>query len=178
MPNDQLLRVFDYHNGRQVRTVIKDGEPWFVGQDPTSIKECLPTGSEFCGYLYAIEYGQYLKIGRTRTPYQRIKSIASQAKNYAEVMVGRFAVSKPHTNFVENERLLHEHFRYARRNGELFEVTLDDFLNNLPPMRFLDETEKLRKRNEATIEFLKSFLFGGQLNDLLNKDMAAGGESK
>lgn len=33
MPNDQLLRVFDYEDGHRIRTIIKDGEPWFVAKD-------------------------------------------------------------------------------------------------------------------------------------------------
>lgn len=39
MPNDQLLRVFDYRDGRQVRTIIRNGEPWFVAKDVCEILE-------------------------------------------------------------------------------------------------------------------------------------------
>lgn len=37
--SNQLLRVFDYRDGRQVRTIIKDGEPWFVAKDVCEILE-------------------------------------------------------------------------------------------------------------------------------------------
>jgi len=33
MPTDQLMRVFDYEGGHRIRTIIKDGEPWFVAKD-------------------------------------------------------------------------------------------------------------------------------------------------
>lgn len=35
---ESLSRVFDYH-GSQIRTVIKDGEPWFVAKDVCDVLE-------------------------------------------------------------------------------------------------------------------------------------------
>lgn len=159
---NQLQNVFDYE-GHQVRTVIIHGEPWFVAKDATNIKEWLPVGSEYCGYIYAIEYGSCIKIGHSRKPHQRINALLSQAKNYAGIELGWFIISKPHTNYMENERLIHTFFKSKRTSGELFSITLEHFLNNLPELRFLDETEDFRKKSEQTTELFKSLLFGTHL---------------
>lgn len=37
MDTSIVQHVFDYRDGRQVRTIIKDGEPWFVAKDVCEI---------------------------------------------------------------------------------------------------------------------------------------------
>lgn len=158
--NTEIVQLFSYQ-GQQVRTVIIDGEPWFVVKDVEALKALPVSPSPYCGYIYAVEYGTSIKIGRTQKPHRRLKAIVAQASNYAGPQTGAMIVSPPHTNFLENERLLHEHFRAEREKGELFRLTLEQFLQDMPKLQFLDETDRLSVKTEGSVRFLKSMLFGG-----------------
>ena len=59
------------------------------------------------GYVYLIEYGQHVKIGSTKRPARRMKQLNSIAVNYAGLTIGKIVISRPHTNFTENESQLH-----------------------------------------------------------------------
>lgn len=98
------------------------------------------------GYIYALEYGDKLKIGHTTNLSQRIKSIVRGASNYGDVDFEDLSVaySMAHTNHAENEKILHDYFKDFRKNGsELFSVSLSDFLFNVPNLDFRDDSEYL-----------------------------------
>ena len=85
------------------------------------------------GYVYLLEYGTGVKIGTTKQPYVRISELSRKAENYSKTQTGAVAVSPVHSNRFENEAKLQELFSdKIVGNGELFETTMKDILNNIP----------------------------------------------
>ena len=79
------------------------------------------------GYIYAAEYGEYIKIGYTASPKARLGNHAATAKNYGNITTGRVLLSPPHKTYKKTEKLLHEYFKAYRKDGtELFEVSFDE----------------------------------------------------
>ena len=155
------LQVFDNSQFGQVRSMLRDGEPWFVAAD---VCEDVPErgSTPYHGYVYAIEYGHGVKIGCTTKLKSRIKSIKRDAKNYSDLHAGAFAYSQPHTNYRENEKLLHKFFEADRvKRSERFSFSLCSFLDNLPLIKFRDESNEKATQSEAFMGFMKSFVGGG-----------------
>ena len=116
--------------------------------------------SSYLGFIYFLEYGENIKIGYSQKPSNRMKQLEKQAE-YGKIKLGNVAISKPHTNYRENEKLLHQYFDQNRIAGtELFSVTLKQILSNLPEeLKFLDESEKLTQESEERFNFLLGILF-------------------
>lgn len=78
------------------------------------------------GYIYAAEYGEYIKIGYTVSPKTRLGNHAATAKNYGNITTGRVLLSPPHKSYQKTEKLLHGYFKEYRKEGtELFEMPFD-----------------------------------------------------
>ncbi|MGD7047027.1 GIY-YIG nuclease family protein [Rossellomorea marisflavi] len=88
---------------------------------------------KYSGYVYLVQYGNFVKIGKTINPIQRISSINGLAVNYAGENVKEIIISDRHSNYSENERKLHSYFNEHRINkGELFRLSLTNIRNTLP----------------------------------------------
>lgn len=80
----------------------------------------------YMGVVYALKYGNMIKIGSSKHPYKRFISLKSQAEKYGNVKVGDIAISGLHTNFRENEKVTHHKFQKFRREGtELFDIDFE-----------------------------------------------------
>lgn len=109
------------------------------------------------GYVYIVEYGNFVKIGKSIEPKNRIMSINNIAINYAGEEIKRILLSIKHENFSENEKILHSHFSECRvKKGELFKLTIEEFKSNLPSLNFVipklyetEVNEGLRYRNKV-----------------------------
>ena len=116
--------------------------------------------SSYIGYVYLFEWGNFTKIGRTKNPYQRAKTLMRTAEKYGGVKAGRFAVSVGHSNFAENEKKLHNHFAKYRMNGsELFSKAFDEVYCSLPKLKYEDNSEELEEANRQSFESFKKWLF-------------------
>ncbi len=119
---------------------------------------------EFMGVVYFLEYGDALKIGSTKLPYTRFSQLLQNAKNYANKSVGRFLITMPHTNYLENERKIHRYFHYSRSgNFELFSMCADDFLSHFYNigLDFENRSEEMELIAEEKVKFFKKILFKG-----------------
>lgn len=66
----------------------------------TELKECGKFEiKEFFGYVYFVEYGKFLKIGSTRNPIERLRTLSSNARLYHDVVLGKIYITPMHTNF-------------------------------------------------------------------------------
>lgn len=121
---------------------------------------------EYYGYFYIIEFGKYIKIGCTRKPYERIKSLKNQLENYSDGKLGRIIFSNECVNYTENEYILHTHFKEFRKlNTELFDLSIEEFLdeyNNIY-VEFSHDISKYERVNKF-IDGVQTFIFGD--NDL------------
>lgn len=116
----------------------------------------------YLGIVYALEFGDMLKIGHSIKPYCRMKQMKKTAE-YSGVRTGRMCISVAHTNHLQIEAELHAYFAPARKEGtELFNLHLDDFCSAIRPgkFEFLDESERIEARGAAFIEFAKEFVSG------------------
>ncbi len=77
-------------------------------------------------------------------------ALKRMAEKYGDIQIGRFAISQGHTNYVENERILHEYYAANRQNDtELFSIALDDVIPGIQcDLVFKDETKEIEKRAE------------------------------
>ena len=73
-------------------------------------------------------------------------------------------MSEPHTNYQENEKLLHKIFGSARIAGtELFSLPLDMAIRDIPQeIQLLDETEEKEHKAEQFLDFMKKFVTGAR----------------
>lgn len=116
--------------------------------------------SSYIGYVYIFEWGNFTKIGRTANPYQRAKTLKRTAEKYGGVKTGRFAVSVGHSNFVKNEKKLHEHFAKYRMNGsELFSKSFDEVYGDLPELKYENNSKELEEASQQSFESFKKWLF-------------------
>lgn len=154
------LMHFDFH-GSDVRLIVRDGEPWWVAEKAghfiAEIPKKLPS---FFGCVYAVEYGGLLKIGFTTNPKSRFTSLGSLARNYGPGYVGRAVLSRPHTNYLANEKSLHTLFSGQRQKGELFSISVEQFLDRASSLQFLDDSAEREKRSKAAFQFIKGFITG------------------
>jgi len=140
--------------------IKNQGQKFIIFKELEDIAKLEKPQSIFCGYVYAIEYGENLKIGYTQNPKQRVIALRGQAKLYADKNIGWMALSPPHTNFMENEKFLHQHFAEKRLSGELFSLTFKQFINQCPDLEFQDLSEEKSLLSRQSLELLKSFILG------------------
>ena len=111
------------------------------------------------GYVYALSWGDTVKIGKTTNPYARLNNLQSLADKYANIETGLVAISPPHTNFSENECAMHRIFNSLRvRNGELFTITFLEAVTAMQSLTFLDESEKLEREHQESFAAIKRAL--------------------
>lgn len=120
------------------------------------------------GIVYAVEYDKgCCKIGMSSMPADRTFAIKHYISDYMQFPVNRIMISKWHTNYKENEKILHEQFSDCRiPNTELFVVGVEEvasFIENGgilmedKSQEILDEIERCGK---AIIDLGKSLLSG------------------
>lgn len=99
----------------------------FEHPTPKDIKDRIRVGNEKgSGFVYAMEIGNYVKIGCTTKPGARFVQIRQGATGYGGVEVGRLAVSARVKGFSEWERKLHNKFAVLRKPGtELFSIPFE-----------------------------------------------------
>lgn len=115
----------------------------------------------YFGFVYACEYGDYIKIGSTNQPYTRLLTLIRGAEKYGETKIGMFAISPKHTNYRENEKYLHSFLSDKRKEGtELFSISLIDATNVLGELELRDDTELLRKKSDGVFNGLKNYITG------------------
>jgi len=73
------------------------------------------------GYVYLLKCGEYYKIGYSKKPYRRAKKLRTATPYPIEVV---FTLRTPH--YKHAEKTLHYRYRDKRRNGEWFELSVDD----------------------------------------------------
>lgn len=115
--------------------------------------------SPYLGVVYAVEYGDKLKIGCSQKPYSRIRSLKKWAEGYGGISFGRVCVSAPHTNYREMEKFFHKLFSPKRvKDTELFSITLNQFLKEAYQYvcQFKDDSEQFEMRASRIYDAIKS----------------------
>lgn len=135
--------------------MFKSSEFWAI---PKSFE------NEYFGVVYALEYGDQIKIGSTNKPYERMRALTHNAQKYGDTKIGSVAFTTPHSNFRSNETLLHRKFASKRKEGtELFNITLEEAIKAFSGLEYLDESEKMGQEAKAFVGGMKDFW--GWLNE-------------
>ena len=143
--------------------LMKFENDWSISNDVKSFPNKGMT--RWHGYVYIIEYGEGIKIGCSKQPSKRINAIKSHARNYSDIIIGRIAVSTEHTNYKENEEMLHKHFgSFRKAKSEIFRISFGEALSSLPrSIEYLDESADKEIDCNKRVDFLKNTLFGGAI---------------
>ena len=120
------------------------------------------------GIVYAVEYdNRFCKIGMSSVPAERTHTIKHYIGDYMQKNVTGIMISKWHTNYRENEKLLHEKFKDCRLpNTELFSVDIAEISELILNGGILleDNSEEIlseiQKGSKAFLEFGKAVLRG------------------
>lgn len=117
--------------------------------------------SNYVGFVYALELDDIVKIGSTAHPHKRLVALRRQLEVYGNTRLGRVALSQEHTNYRENEKILHDYFREFRRgNTELFDIPLQRVVEVSRGLAFLDESKAIKQESERVCDFFKEILLG------------------
>ena len=117
-------------------------------------------GRDF-GVVYAVEYGDMVKIGSTMYPDRRMKALASHAEGYSALRLGAVAITPYHTNYKENEKIMHNRFYAMRKAGsELFQITLEEFNSAAVQLSLRDDSAQIARQRQENIGFLFNYFHG------------------
>ena len=152
---EQKIKIFENEEFGKVRTVIKDGEPWFVGKDVAKILEYRNTKKALSDHVD--EEDKYQGDGVTiRDPMGRVQhpTIINEIGLYSLILSSKMPRAKEFKHWVTSEIL-----PTIRRTGGY--VTNEEmFIENYLP--FLDEPYKNLFRLQMT--------FISKLNERIRND--------
>lgn len=103
------------------------------------------------GYIYAIEYGDKVKIGKTSFPEQRYRALKRQAE-YAQFHLGRILLSPPHKEWSENETFLLNNLEKRIGNTELFDLSLESVKAQFKNLKYTRITTEELRKNDIQIQ--------------------------
>ena len=84
------------------------------------------------GFLYIVEIGDLVKIGKSINPYGRVVNLKVVFENYGDKKIGLCAISEEHKNYTMNEKILHKYFAKDRiPKSELFKIDFHTTLNEI-----------------------------------------------
>lgn len=143
---NQLQRVFEY-NGNQVRTVVKDGEPWFVAADVCTVLELAGDAGQHVRRLDDDERTLILIQGNGG---ERQAWIVNEPGLYGLILGSRKPEAKMFKRWVKHEVLpsIRKHGLYAT------EETVENMLNN--PDFAIALLTKFKEERTARIEAEKT----------------------
>ena len=140
----------------------------FVGKNAPSLT--IKTNMTGYGYVYAIEFEHGLvKIGMTKNPKSRVNGF----ENCVGIKLKNVAVTIPHRNFRQNERISHLRFDSDRKRGEWFDVDFMSVVNFIESLDFEEESNdeyNIRVSlendiNNSRFEYAKRVAFSDEVVD-------------
>ena len=141
---EQKIKIFENGEFGKVRTIIKDGEPWFVGKDVAKILEYRNTKKALSDHVD--EEDKYQGDGVTiRDPMGRVQhpTIINESGLYSLILSSKMPRAKEFKHWVTSEIL-----PTIRRTGG-YVASEDMFIENYLP--FLDEPYRDLFRLQMTI---------------------------
>lgn len=142
----------------------------YTNEEYQKLKTFENKDNPYIGYIYILEYGdKKVKIGFSAKPYQRVMALKRNAEKYGNYKLGSIAISPAHTNYRDNEKILHKHFQeYRDGDSELFSLTLQETLSSLSKLSYNDNSAQQIKHGEAVSNFFIDFV-KGKYNNQLNQ---------
>lgn len=111
----------------------------------------------FSGWVYALRYGDYFKIGCSQNISERLYLLKKYAESYADIKTGEFIVSPPCLNYRKLETFIHNKFSDNRKVGtELFSVCRADIIKAFESLKYDNDYKHADEDFERRMEILKS----------------------
>ncbi len=127
---ENKIKVFENEEFGRIRTVVKDGEPWFVGKDVAVILGYAKPGNAIAAHVESEDKTTTLIQG-TASNYKRKTTIINESGFYSLVLSSKMPRAKEFRRWVTSEIL-----PTIRRTGG-YVANEDMFIENYLP--FLDE---------------------------------------
>jgi len=133
---------------------------WYFYENINLMKE--KKFETYFGSVYILEYKNgKIKIGKSSNPVKRLKNLIRHSNVYSgkDYSIVKILVSEPHTNYNQNEKILHNFFKDFHLNGEVFNISLNKAINLLHSLKidFLDEKVRLGNKSKENFEKIKQF---------------------
>lgn len=110
------------------------------------------------GWVYILEFGDFVKIGSTQQPSERFRALKSQAAYFGNCQVGKMALSPLCHNFKEIEHSIHKLLSAQRKpKTELFNVSFDDAIKHLVSTTFKQQRNISPRRSVNRIVSFHDF---------------------
>lgn len=103
------------------------------------MKELIPMNDYGC--VYVIETKSGCKIGASKHPQERIKTL----KDILPIPINRVYIGKMCSNYFENETLLHKHFKSRNAKNEWFDEDFEIIVKKEKELTHSNENAKLSK---------------------------------
>lgn len=143
---------------------------------PAKIREriYMPSGKlrNTTGFVYILECGEYVKIGKTAKPDRRYSQIRQGAYSYGGVETGRMAISARMKDYGNKETELHSKFSSLRKNGtELFSIPFEIAVTEL--IRVGEENETIMDEATAYFHFENRIMMKPKLLEISKNAIAS-----
>lgn len=128
--------------------------------------KCLDNDTKDEGFnvVYALEYGDYLKIGSTSNIHKRHQQLKKQATDYCNINLGKCYYTVSHDKYRDTEKQLHTLFKDFRKPGtELFDISLAEFLRVIMSYN-MDLSEIDHSKTTKFIDLIKSRFMINEVN--------------
>ena len=131
------------------------------------VVDCAPTSndknmyliSDHFGVVYAVEYGDKVKVGCSSNVVLRMQQLRRQAESYGNVKMGRFFCTMPGTNYKSMEKQAHQMMADKRITGtELFDVDIDEAISVLNELEPIDESPVIEARAHEFCLFMQDVI--------------------
>lgn len=126
------------------------------------------------GYVYALQYGDLVKIGCSKAPSKRYKQLFHNGFHYGNIGLGKLALSIPCVNFRSLEAHLHKIFKEQRREStELFDVVFADVVKTMQTLKYDTDYEsaqqtKIKQGKDLTDFVINTMSQQSGLENLVN----------
>jgi hypothetical protein len=120
------------------------------------LKKFEKTKKEYDGFVYVIDLGTQVKIGKSHNISQRILYLKRIFHTYSDIHLLRIAVTDPHMNYNENEKLMHTAFSDFRNKGELFDVDFETASLKLYELKLNTSDKERKQKVDDSEKFLQT----------------------
>ena len=141
--------------------ITKVNDSWFISESIDDDFPKIETEDEGC--VYVIDCIDRIKIGATNNLSTRLKTLNRSLCDYGNLTINKIIFTISHHNYYKNESILHKAFKdFQIKNTEMFNTTIDYFLDNMPELEF-----KHLSQEETEEKKIKFEQFKNQMSELL-----------
>jgi hypothetical protein len=127
---------------------------WSFCEKPENLKEFLPEElSSYKGMLFIIASHGFCSVNTSRLPSRLYRVEEYLRQKYGDKAIDWVLYSEPHTNYLDNKRLVVNNLiEFGVKNNLFCTDSIQDVIKKLPVLSFIDNSEKLKKSEGAFLD--------------------------